>query len=149
MGLIVLFVMASLVAIANASSLRSEFNSTTNLEIGLRQGWTSPPYKRGTMDIIWGCGSTIVLCCWSMLCLNVPGPQDTFWIQLRRKSSIFVFMLIAPEVAAISAMGQYLNAHQSVKDFTVAKIGDWSLQHAFSQKWAASFCNHAIGFRSQ
>jgi hypothetical protein len=131
MGYIVLFVMASFATIANSSAFRDEINSTTNLETGSRQGWTSPPYKRGTMDILWGCGSTIILCCWSMLCLNVPSPLDTFWVQLRRKISIFVFMLIAPEVAAISAMGQYLNAHQSVKDFTVAEIGDWSLQHAF------------------
>jgi hypothetical protein len=66
-----------------------------------------------------------------MLCLNVPGPLDTFWIQLRRKISIFVFMLIVPEAAGVLAMGQYLSARQSVKDFTDANIGDWSLQHAF------------------
>ncbi|KAJ5055097.1 hypothetical protein J3E74DRAFT_281871 [Bipolaris maydis] len=97
----------------------------------LRQGWTPSPRERGSMDILWSCTSTIFLCCWSMLCLNVPGRHDTNWTKLWRKAMIFVLTLFTPEVITVAASGQYFAAIQSVKEFKAANIGEWSPQHAF------------------
>lgn len=48
---------------------------TQNLD--LKQGWTPGPDGRGTLDIIWSCGVTMVLCSWSILCMNMPGPKES------------------------------------------------------------------------
>lgn len=59
------------------------------------------------------------------------GPKDTNWITIRRRIWIFTLTLCGPEAVSIPAMGQYLSAHQSVRDFEAAGISNWSLQHAF------------------
>ncbi|KAF2801918.1 uncharacterized protein BDZ99DRAFT_469220 [Mytilinidion resinicola] len=129
------FAAAILFACVSALPLKNE-TSGANFQNAMgkeepKQGWTSSPNERGTADILWSCGSTVILCCWSMLCLNVPGPKDTYWIIIRRKVWIFSLTLCGPEVCAISSMGQYLSAHQSSRDFKAAGISDWTLQHAF------------------
>ncbi|KAF2740048.1 hypothetical protein EJ04DRAFT_604772 [Polyplosphaeria fusca] len=96
-----------------------------------RQGWTSSPNGRGTFDILWSCGATIFLCCWSVLCLNVPAAADSSWAKTQRKILIFILTLLGPEAIGITATGQYLSARQSVKDFAAAGYSDWSIQHAF------------------
>ena len=64
--------MVSTDSVANAASNVSFNSSSENGTSTARQGWTSSPNGRGTVDIIWQCSSTIFLCCWTVLCLNVP-----------------------------------------------------------------------------
>ena len=41
------------------------------------EGWVSSPDNRGTVDILWSCASTIFVCTWVMLHLNVPSRKDS------------------------------------------------------------------------
>lgn len=107
-----------------------------------KKGWTSSPDGRGTLDIIWSSITTSFLCCWSVLCLNVSGRNDSSWVVYRRKIFLALFTLFAPEVVCYTAMGQYYWAHRSVKEFAraakdttsdtmAADLASWKLKDAF------------------
>ncbi|KAL8927026.1 MAG: hypothetical protein Q9208_002571 [Pyrenodesmia sp. 3 TL-2023] len=121
---------------SSTAALALHYNPTTNTANTtsadvLRQGWTSAPNRRGTFDILWSCISTWVLCCWSMLCLNIPAPRDTTWAIFKRKTVMFAFLLFGPEIYGAEVAGQYLSARQSVKDFAAAGIDGWTLSYAY------------------
>ena len=104
------------------------FSNTTNIT---RQGWTNSPNGRGTIDIIWDCGLTTFLCCWSVLVINVPKPGTGTWHMLYRKTMLLIICAAAPEIIFQIALGQLLSAHQSVKDFHKSGHKNWTLRHAF------------------
>jgi len=106
------------------------------------QGWTSSPNGRGTLDIIYSCGITMFLCSWSVLCLNVPEPDededddrfhDRFRL-FRRRLWITALAFLGPEFLFQIALGQYLSARNSVKLFRDTRKKDWpvwTITHAF------------------
>ncbi|TPX16017.1 uncharacterized protein E0L32_000351 [Thyridium curvatum] len=96
-----------------------------------KQGWTSSPDSRGTLDILWGSSMTSFLCCWSILCINVPPREDSRRVVLTRKLLMALATLFAPECIVVVAFGQYLSARRSVKDFAAAGISHWTMRHAF------------------
>ena len=96
-----------------------------------RQGWTSQPNTRGTLDIIWDCCFTMGLCSWSLLCLNVPPQGEKDWYRWRRKFYLTCLTLLAPEWMFQLSMGQWIAARRSVKRFHDANHTDWTLKHAF------------------
>ena len=98
-----------------------------------RQGWTSGPAGRGTLDIIWSCVITMFLCSWSILCLNVPGPTETRFQVLWRKASLTALGVMCPELTFSFAYGQWLQARQSVQHFNKAAPGDSLPSHRRSK----------------
>jgi hypothetical protein len=96
-----------------------------------KQGWTAQPDGRGTFDIIWSCGFTMFICSWSILCLNVPGPNDSRFKILRRKLYITAFGFLGPEFIFQLALGQWVSARNSVKAFHDSGYHQWTLSHAF------------------
>jgi hypothetical protein len=60
---------SSSVSIPVLSTVVLNPNETNFAEV---QGWTCQPDGRGSLDIIISCCTTIFLCCWSVLCINVP-----------------------------------------------------------------------------
>ncbi|KAL1979410.1 hypothetical protein VTN96DRAFT_6053 [Rasamsonia emersonii] len=125
----------------NQSSLAasSETSVTVNASAGAalvddkvqRQGWTSQPNGRGTLDIIWSCAFTMFLCSWSILCLNVPGPDDTAFKVLRRKVYLTTLALLGPEFIFQIALAQWESARRSVRDFHASGYTQWTMTHAF------------------
>ena len=99
--------------------------------LDIRQGWTSSPNGRGTIEIIWNCALTMFLCCWSVLVINVPPPKSNSWQILYRKFVLLALCTIAPEVIFQVALGQWLAAHRSLKLFHSSGYTDWTLRHAF------------------
>jgi hypothetical protein len=93
-------------------------------------GWIKSPNERGTIDIIWNCVSTVFLCSWSVLLLNVPS-KPGFRAYLGQKLSWMTFAIFFPELLAGLAQGQWLSAHQSVSDFSSDECLKWTLYHAF------------------
>lgn len=87
----------------------------SNPSDSILEGWRSSPRERGTIDIIWSCISTVFLCLWSMLHLNVPGPHDTFSTIFWRKSRWLLLGILAPEVPMMFACGQWSSAKRSVQ----------------------------------
>ena len=98
--------------------------------ISIRQGWTSQPDGRGTWDILWSCGSTMILCSWSLLCLNVPGPTDSRFQIFRRKVYVTTLCFLGPEFIFMIALGQWISAHRSVQEFHASGFDKWTMRHA-------------------
>jgi hypothetical protein len=95
------------------------------------QGWTHQPDGRGSLDIIMGCCTTIFLCCWSVLCINVP---SSHWGRRRRIHEKFLVCAMSglgPEFTFQLALGQWVSACQSVQDFRSSGFTNWTLSHAF------------------
>lgn len=102
----------------------NEFNET-------RQGWTGSSNQRGTIDIIWSCMVTMFLCSWSILCLNVPSPEDSKIYIFHRRFWLTCLCFLGPEFTMLGAAGEWASARQSAKDFAAAKIEGWTIQHGF------------------
>jgi hypothetical protein len=95
------------------------------------QGWTPSPNGRGTIDIIWSCALTIFLCSWTALCLNIP-PSD--WSLLKythQKNLIACEGILGPEFVVQTALGQWVSACRSVKEFCQLGHLSWTMAHAF------------------
>lgn len=106
---------------------QQEMNTTATT---ILHGWVHSPSQRGTIDIIWGCVVTVLLCSWSVLCLNVhdkPGSHDYLSI----KASWCAFTMFFPEIALAFAQKQWFSAHQSISDFSKLNHPEWCLRHAF------------------
>jgi hypothetical protein len=95
------------------------------------QGWTPQPGGRGTLDIIQQCLTTILLCCWSALCLNVPSSNWSRWRRTVQKTLMACMGCIGPEFVFQLALGQWISARRSVADFKNSGYPNWSLRHAF------------------
>lgn len=47
--------------------------------------WQAVPTERGTLTLVYSCLLTVFTCTWTVLHLNVPGPNDGAWeIALRK-----------------------------------------------------------------
>ena len=95
------------------------------------RGWTASPSGRGTIDIIWSCGFTIFLCSWSVLCVNISVPRESWWRTCQRKAWLALICLLGPEFLVILAIGQWESARRSRADFRAIKYPQWSMKHAF------------------
>ena len=96
-----------------------------------RQGWISSPDGRGTMSIIWSCVVTTFLCCWSVLVINLPGPESTQWSTISRKLFLLGLCAVAPEIIFQVALGQWLSARNSKRLFNASGYSEWTLRHSF------------------
>jgi len=95
-------------------------------------GWVSSPNTRGTLDLLYGCLSTIWLGTWTSLCLNIPPPPDrrrcpSIWYKARWQ----LFVIFFPEVLVATAAEQWLAARQSVKAFSRLGHPEWTIRHGF------------------
>lgn len=100
-------------------------------ETHIRQGWTPGPDGRGTLGIIWSCCSTIVLCCWTAVCPNVPPRHWSRWRWVYNKTLLFLIGVLGPELVLGLALGQWASARRSVEDFKRSGYPEWSMKHAF------------------
>ena len=104
-------------------------NDTSHTQI--TQGWTSSPNGRGTIDIIWSSAFTIFLCSWSILCVNVPARDESFWRTSQRKVWLAGMCGLGPEFLLFLAIGQWESARQSFDAFHRLDHSQWSMKHAF------------------
>lgn len=107
---------------------RRSSNSTSTTQV---LGWVSSPDGRGTIDIVWSCVFTTFLCSWSVLCLNVPALGDGPWHMFRRKIYLSGLAVIGPEFLFQIALGQWISARRSVKEFKASGYSGWTINHAF------------------
>lgn len=95
-----------------------------------RLGWVSSPDSRGTIDIIWACILTTFLCVWTVLTLNVPARDTTYWAFTRTKLKWMTVALFGPEGLFGVAGGQWSYARIGVKAFRNAGI-EWTMRQSF------------------
>ena len=100
----------------------------------LADGWVGSPDGRGTLDVLWSSLLTILLCSWSVLCLNIPRHHG-YWRNLAHKCLWVLFTVFFPEVITALAAEQWTSARQSVEDFNRSKFANrgfaWTTRHAF------------------
>ena len=98
---------------------------------GTLQGWTPSPNGRGTIDILTSSCITLVLCSWTVLCLNVFPSHFSWWKRGYRKLLMACMTFAAPETTFQLAIGQWSSARRSMEAFRHSGYGDWSITHAF------------------
>lgn len=96
-----------------------------------KQSWVSQPNQRGTIDIIWSCVTTLAICCWVMVHLNVPAQADSLWTLILRRTRWLLLALMAPELVMLFACGQWASAKRSVVDMHQLGYKSWTMVHAF------------------
>ncbi|KFY22089.1 hypothetical protein V493_06858 [Pseudogymnoascus sp. VKM F-4281 (FW-2241)] len=108
-------------------------NATTSIANGTnatseRVGWTESPNARGSIEIIYTCLSTIFLCSWTVLHLNIPSCTDTSRQIFLRKLKWMGVAIVVPEFVTAMAFNQWIQA--------------WSIKRRFkTASWAqAWFC---------
>ncbi|KAK5172746.1 uncharacterized protein LTR77_002866 [Saxophila tyrrhenica] len=116
------------------NEISDAFNSSSTIPApSARLGWQDSPDRRGTLDIVWSCVFSILLCLWTMLHLNVPTENDTYITIFWRKMRWLILGILAPELPMLFACGQYASAKRSVEDFRSLGYSEeqWTLCHAF------------------
>lgn len=111
----------------NLSQACQSLDNSTNLTVG----WTPAPSHRGTINLLWSCLSTVFLCTWTVLCLNVPARDDSFWVQIQRKAKWSLIAVFGPEILVSFAIGQWASARRSVAAFQELGYHGWTIRHAY------------------
>ncbi|KAE8385390.1 hypothetical protein BDV23DRAFT_18963 [Aspergillus alliaceus] len=79
------------------------------------QGWTWGANRRGTLDILWTCISTLALCVWTAIHPNIPLVYRTWPTFLERLGLMFL-AIVFPEVIISSAWSQRRRAKELLYD---------------------------------
>lgn len=66
-------------------------------------GWMPPPQTRGTSDIFYTCLTTIVLCVYTWVHLNIPAPGEKPRLGYIRQAKWIVTGIFAPEIVLFGA----------------------------------------------
>ncbi|KAJ4309723.1 hypothetical protein N0V94_008793 [Neodidymelliopsis sp. IMI 364377] len=93
--------------------------------------WVEQPSFRGTFDILWTSLVTIGISTYTMLCLNVPAPKDSYLQLIGRRILWMVLGIMGPEFVLTYAAGQWSRAKWSVKAFKESGHFDWHMRQAF------------------
>lgn len=99
----------------------------------LLYGWHSSSNTRGTRDILVSSLSTIWLCTWTSLCLNIAPRhvREHRYRWLLHKFRWQLFAVFFPEVLVATAAEQWLSARQSALAFARLGYPQWTIRHAF------------------
>ncbi|KAI1120294.1 hypothetical protein F5Y10DRAFT_290027 [Nemania abortiva] len=80
-------------------------------------GWVDSSTDRGTIDILWSCSITILLCCWVATHPNAAAPTDKWYHRYIDKFTLAWIGLEGPEFLFGIALGQLSSARRCVKLF--------------------------------
>lgn len=122
--------MANLTYIPTLLASVQSYNASKNGD-RVMKGWVDSPNQRGTIDIIWSCITTLAICCWVMLHLNVPAKNDNLWTLFLRRARWLMLALLSPELVMLFACGQWASAQRSVADMHSLGYQNWTMIHAF------------------
>ncbi|KAI8952077.1 hypothetical protein F4801DRAFT_541856 [Xylaria longipes] len=95
--------------------------------------WVPSPDTRGTLDIVWPCLTTMALCLWSMLHLNLPAKDETYRTEFLRRLRWLFLGVLCPELPILFAFAQLSSARQSVEDMKKLpnRPPHWTITHGF------------------
>jgi len=78
-------------------------------------GFVSQSGGRGTLPVIHGCLSTIVLCTWNALHLNLPADNEPSRTKFLRKAKWMMIAILAPEAISILALREWSDTNMILK----------------------------------
>ncbi|TVY50857.1 hypothetical protein LCER1_G008151 [Lachnellula cervina] len=105
--------------------------SNITVQTAALQGWTNSPDSRGSIDIVSSCISTIFLCIWSVLCVNIGLPGESASAKVYQKLKLAVLTILGPDFLLLLVVGQWESARKSCCKFKERGIIGWSMRHAF------------------
>ncbi|KAK1751966.1 hypothetical protein QBC47DRAFT_389369 [Echria macrotheca] len=120
-------------------------------------GFVTSPDVRGTLEILWGCGTVLLICTWSILHLNVPiqtvldpGNKKQRYIRsvsrFATKVKWMVINLVAPEWSLGKALSDYRNVKvldERFKEYSKIDGVPWTASHTY----LANMGGFAVRFR--
>ena len=104
-------------------------------------GWVDEPHGRGTWSILWACLSTIFICTWSTLHLDVPQEHDTGDLYGQKIFWMLVAVL-APESLLFKAIYDNRGARSLRRDLLLHGGEEWTLTHT-QFVYSKGFYTHA------
>jgi hypothetical protein len=113
----------------NACTLES-FRTLQNVTDMRVRSWVDQPNFRGTYDILWIALATVGISTYTMLCLNLPAPKDSYLRLVGRRILWMLLGIIGPEFVLTYAAGQWSRAKWSVQAFKNTHP-EWHMRHAF------------------
>lgn len=84
-------------------------------------GWVSEPRVRGTASLLFSCTSTIAICTWTALHLDVP--RKALKRPFLRKLQVLAPALLAPELIIMIAFVEWHVARALTKEMHIFKVG--------------------------
>ena len=107
--------------------------SATNLTTNSHEhvGFVSASPVRGTIQLVWSCVFTIILCTWNILRPGVPSPRESTWRRTSRKLCLALCAIAAPEWLAAVARAEYMVARSNKQKMHKRGFRHWTLKHAF------------------
>ncbi|KAK4157411.1 hypothetical protein C8A00DRAFT_11744 [Chaetomidium leptoderma] len=112
-------------------------SSITNSSDGIYEvtGWNPSDTNRGSIDILWSCCITIILCCWVSTFPNVTSLNDKWYHPLVDKFNLACIGFLGPNYLFAIALGQLSSARRSVRLFRelsrFSQGRKWTLTHGF------------------
>ncbi|KAM6522766.1 hypothetical protein FALCPG4_012381 [Fusarium falciforme] len=98
-------------------------------------GWKATSDDRGSLDLLWSCLVTLLLCCWVTTYPNAGSPHDKWYHPLLDKFNLAIITFLGPDFLFGIALGQYASARESVKAFKrdkhLTRGFEWKSTHAF------------------
>jgi hypothetical protein len=73
--------------------------------------WVERPKQRGTLEILTFCFTTMLVCVWSAVHLDIPNKRHSFSRRLLTRVFWMVAALFAPELLLYLAINQMVNAY--------------------------------------
>ncbi|KAF8187997.1 hypothetical protein BJ912DRAFT_1059556 [Pholiota molesta] len=73
--------------------------------------------QRTINEIVISCFATIFACTWSAVHPNIPGITDSAWTRFKRRVTITIYALLAPEIMAGWAMEQRIAAKEIMDEY--------------------------------
>lgn len=86
-------------------------NASSNTTVG----WVGSSDHRGTLDILYSSGATILLCVWISTYPNIPAPRDRLYHRLIDKFNLAMIGFLGPDLLFALALGQWSSARRSVE----------------------------------
>ncbi|KAF5643396.1 oxidoreductase [Fusarium tjaetaba] len=98
-------------------------------------GWQDSSDDRGSLDVLWSCLVTLLLCAWVSTYPNAGSPHDKWYHPLLDKFNLAIITFLGPDFLFGIALGQFSSARSSVKAFKrdshLTRGQKWKLIHGF------------------
>lgn len=125
-----------------AAVLVSKLHIMKSLSTPIPVGFQSSDPIRSTMDIVFSCVSTTIICTISVMHFNISARathrlsfkeklrSKDFWMETLRKVAYWLMCLLMPELLMMMSCGEYYDALWDCA-FMQSKVPGWKLKHSF------------------
>ena len=102
--------------------MTTSFVNVTILTNSTRTGWVNEPNVRGSWSILLPCISTLLVCSWSVMHLNIPAKSSTNTEKFVPYLYWCFIGIFGPELAVWAAWRQLMSASALKREIAEAKV---------------------------